>query len=82
MRSIKAAFMGAAVITAAAFYAGSATASLKEVIILQTLDGGTPPLIDIYPEERLRMAPVEQKVLHQSQKAPTPTDEGARRTAD
>jgi hypothetical protein len=53
--------MGAAVIPAAAFYAGPATASLKEVIIFQSLDGGTPPLIERYQEELLRVAPFEEK---------------------
>lgn len=73
MRSIKAALLGAAVITGAAFYAGPAAAYLKEVIVVQSLDVGTPLLIDLYPEERLRMAPVEPKA---------PSDEGAGRTAD
>jgi hypothetical protein len=52
--------MGAAVIPAAAFYAGPATASLKEVIIFQSY-GGTPPLIERYQEELLRVAPFEEK---------------------
>jgi hypothetical protein len=72
VRPSKTALIGAVVLTAATatFFAGPATASLKEVIILETLDVGTPPLIDLHPEERLRMAHAEQKVLRQSQKAP------------
>ena len=73
MRSIKAALMGVAFITGAAFYAGPAIAYLKEVIVLQTLDVGTPPLIDLYQEDWLRMAPVEPIV---------PSDAGAGRAAD
>jgi hypothetical protein len=46
---------------------------LKEVIVLQTLDVGTLPLIDLYQEDWLRMAPVEPIV---------PSDAGAGRTAD
>ena len=62
VRPSKAALIGVAALAASsALYAGPATASLKEVIILQTLDVGTPPLIDLYREERLRMAPVEEK---------------------
>lgn len=68
MRPSKTALIGAVVLTATT--ATFATASLKEVIILETLDVGTPPLIDLHPEERLRMAHAEQKVLRQSQKAP------------
>ncbi len=73
MRSIKVALIGVAFIAGAAFYAGPATAYLKEVIVLQTLDVGTPPLIDLYQEDWLRMAPVEPIV---------PSDAGAGRTAD
>ena len=61
MRLIKTPLLGAAAIAAAAFYVGPATASLKEVIILQSLDVGTPPLIERYQEERMRMAPFGEK---------------------
>jgi len=36
---------------------------LKQVIIVETLNVGHPPLIDIYRQDRARVAPLEEKVL-------------------
>jgi hypothetical protein len=72
--SSKAALVGAALIAAMipAFAMTPAAAALKRVIILQKLDAGTPPLIDLYQEDRLRLAPLDEELRSESQEADTP----------
>jgi hypothetical protein len=48
--------LAAAFMAASFASAGTATAALREVIVLQSLDAGNPPLIYPAEEDRLKMA--------------------------
>lgn len=53
------AFIGTTMMTAAGLglYAAPAAASLKQVIVIKSLDVGLPPLIDVEQKEKLKIAP-------------------------